>query len=88
MGSYPRGLTTLDRLAPGAAGVILGVSGDDALATRIMEMGVTPGAPFSLTGIAPLGDPIEIEVRNYRLSLRRKEAARVEVSVDEGSDTA
>jgi Fe2+ transport system protein FeoA len=81
MGSDHRGLTTLDRLHPGDGGRIRGVAGDDALATRIMEMGVTPGAPFCFIGTAPLGDPVEIEIRHYRLSLRRSEAARVEVSL-------
>jgi Fe2+ transport system protein FeoA len=44
-----------------------------------MEMGLTPGASVRLIGIAPLGDPLELEVRGYRLSLRKSEAARVEL---------
>jgi ferrous iron transport protein A len=42
-------------------------------------MGVTPGVVVTLRGVAPLGDPLELEVRGYRLSVRRSEAARVDV---------
>jgi Fe2+ transport system protein FeoA len=45
-----------------------------------MEMGLTPGVELSFVGSAPLGDPLEIEIRGYRLSLRRSEAARVEIT--------
>ena len=83
MGSGESTVTTLNLVETGRRGVITGVSGEDSLATRIMEMGVTPGSSFVLIGQAPLGDPIEIEIRNYRLSLRRNEAARVGVSLDE-----
>ncbi len=74
---------TLDRVEIGQGGVIESVSGEDSLTVRIMEMGVTPGAPFLLIGAAPLGDPIEIEVRNYRLSLRKSEARRVGVHLND-----
>jgi len=72
---------TLDQIQPGGSGTVTGISGEDSLSTRIMEMGVTPGCPFAVIGTAPLGDPIEIEVRGYRLSLRKSEAARVSVQV-------
>jgi len=55
------------------------VDGSDPVAMRLMEMGLTPGATVQVIGTAPLGDPIEITVRGYRLSLRRSEAQRVEV---------
>ena len=74
---------TLDQIQPGLCGTVTGVSGEDALSTRILEMGVTPGSPFAMIGTAPLGDPIEIEVRGYRLSLRKSEAARISVRIDE-----
>jgi ferrous iron transport protein A len=51
-----------------------------------MEMGVTPGCGFAVIGTAPMGDPIEIEIRGYRLSLRKSEAARVAVQVNEPVD--
>lgn len=79
MGEGKPGLTTLDQLQPGEQGTIHAVSGGDSLATRIMEMGVTPGEMIARTGTAPLGDPLEFTVRHYRLSLRRMEAARVEI---------
>jgi len=44
-----------------------------------LEMGLTPGALVQLLGTAPLGDPIELSIRGYRLSIRRSEAARVEI---------
>ena len=55
------------------------VGGDDAISLRLMEMGLTPGIELALIGTAPLGDPLEVELRGYRLSLRRNEAARVAV---------
>ena len=58
---------------------VVQVSGDDSLSLRLMEMGVTPGVVMVLVGAAPLGDPLEFEIRGYRLSLRRSEAARVSV---------
>lgn len=73
---------TLDQIPPGGSGTVTEVAGDDALTIRILEMGVTPGCPFAVIGTAPLGDPMEIEVRGYRLSLRKSEAARVAVQVD------
>lgn len=78
----PSKLMTLDRVEVGQAGVIESVEGEDSLAVRIMEMGVTPGVPFTMIGTAPLGDPIEIKVRDYRLSLRKSEARRVGVHLD------
>ena len=58
---------------------IVQIAGDDSLGMRLMEMGLTPGVDMVLVGAAPLGDPLEFEVRGYRLSLRRSEAARVSV---------
>ena len=58
-----------------------GSQGDDAVAVRLMEMGLTEGAEIQLVGFAPLGDPIEFLIRGYRLSLRKAEAARVAIEV-------
>ena len=63
----------------GASGRVVGVSPLDEVGCRLLEMGVTPGAEVRVLGTAPFGDPIEVEVRHYRLSLRKAEAARVEV---------
>jgi ferrous iron transport protein A len=55
------------------------ISGGDDVSMRLLEMGLTPGAEVNVVGQAPLGDPIELEVRGYRLSIRKSEAARVEI---------
>jgi ferrous iron transport protein A len=73
-------MSTLDDLQrPGQRALILDVTGDDAVAVRLMEMGLTEGAEIELIGFAPLGDPIEYRVRGYRLSLRKAEAQRVTI---------
>ncbi len=61
------------------------VDGLDEIATRLMEMGLTPGVEIELLGTAPLGDPLEFEVRGYRLSVRASEARRIGVSMVNGS---
>lgn len=74
----PAGLT-LAGLAIGSRGRVLNVQGNDEICIRLLEMGLTPGVEFALIGSAPLGDPLELEVRGYRLSVRKSEAARIEV---------
>ena len=58
---------------------VVRVIGGDEISHRLLEMGLTPGVRVTLIGAAPLGDPLELELRGYRLSVRRSEAARVEV---------
>ena len=70
-------MTTLADLREGQSAVIEDVVGDDAMAQRLMEMGMTDGETVRLVGFAPMGDPIEFAVRGYRLTLRRAEAHRV-----------
>jgi ferrous iron transport protein A len=72
-------VTTLAQLTLGRRGRVVRVSGSDEISSRLMEMGLTPGVEVQLLGAAPLGDPIELSLRGYRLSIRRAEAARVEV---------
>jgi ferrous iron transport protein A len=74
-------VTTLAELSVGDSGTVKTVTGSDPLSLRILEMGLTPGTGFRYIGQAPLGDPIEIDVRGYRLSLRRIEAARIQVAI-------
>jgi ferrous iron transport protein A len=69
----------LSELAKGASGQVVRVLGNDDVSMRLLEMGLTPGARVVLVGAAPLGDPLEIELRGYRLSVRCSEAARVEI---------
>lgn len=71
--------TQLDRLPVGEIGFVVAVEGDDPLAIRLLEMGLTPGTRVRVAGRAPFGDPLELELRSYRLSIRRSEAARVTV---------
>ena len=73
-------MTSLDCLQLGQRGRIEALLGDDALAQRLMEMGLLEGDEVEVIGFAPLGDPMEVRLRDYRLSLRRNEAARVRVT--------
>jgi ferrous iron transport protein A len=70
---------TLDELRQGERAEVLQVDGCDEVSIRLLEMGLTPGVAVQFIGTAPLGDPLEFELRGYRLSLRRTEARRVEV---------
>ena len=70
---------TLDGLAPMARARVVAVRGSGAVARRLMEMGVVPGAPVCVVRAAPLGDPLEVRVRNYHLALRRSEAQTISV---------
>jgi len=75
-------MSTLNELREiGQCGRIIEVTGDDAVAVRLMEMGLTDGEEIELIGFAPLGDPIEFRIRGYRLSLRKAEAARVTIEL-------
>jgi len=73
---------SLAELTPGQSGSVTEVTGDDWITRRLYEMGVTPGANIRVVALAPLGDPIEIEIRNYRLSLRKAEAERIAIRTD------
>jgi Fe2+ transport system protein FeoA len=74
-------VTTLAQLSVGASGRVVRVNQIDEVSARLLEMGLTPGVDVEVLGAAPLGDPIELALRGYRLSLRRSEAARVEVEL-------
>ncbi|MEX2093866.1 MAG: ferrous iron transport protein A [Pirellulales bacterium] len=66
-------------LAVGETGRVVRVAGVDEVSRRLLEMGITPGVEIRRLGAAPLGDPLEFELRGYRLSLRKAEAAHVEL---------
>jgi ferrous iron transport protein A len=72
-------VTTLASLPIGSRGTVTRIDGVDEVCCRLMEMGLTPGVELLLVGTAPLGDPLELELRGYRLSVRKSEAARVEI---------
>lgn len=84
----PRGRMTLDQLTVGQEGFVerLDASGDSS--ARLMEMGLVPGTPVRVVRVAPLGDPIEVLVRGYHLSLRRAEARGVTVERFDAAGTA
>ena len=66
---------TLKRVAVGEAVKVVKVAGEGPLRQRILDMGLTKGAAVRVRKVAPLGDPIEVTVRGYELSLRKQEAA-------------
>ena len=72
-------MASLDQLRIGQRAWIEAIEGHDALVQRLLEMGLLEGEEVEVVGFAPLGDPMEIRLRDYRLSLRRQEAARVTV---------
>jgi len=78
----PRRMRILDDLAPGEVGVIVSLDGDSMVARRLMELGLVPGTPVEVVRRAPLGDPVELRLRQVHLSIRRAEAARIHVAVD------
>jgi len=59
---------------------VVAVEGERGFRRRLMEMGLCPGTKVTVTNVAPLGDPLEIEVRRGRLSIRRVEAAGIQVA--------
>lgn len=71
---------TLEQMAVGDQGRVTGFTeGARGYRKKLLAMGLTPGTPFTITRVAPLGDPVEIAVRGFRLSLRRHEAAALRV---------
>lgn len=69
----------LNELNPGEEGKILSIGEKGPSRRRLMDMGVTPGTSVKVIKIAPLGDPIEVNIRGYELSLRKEEASRIEI---------
>ena len=69
----------LSQLSIGEKGTVLAVRGEGAVRRRLFDMGITPGAEIYLRKKAPLGDPIEISLRGYELTLRKSEASNVEM---------
>jgi ferrous iron transport protein A len=63
----------------GQSASVVRIAGSDDVSQRLLEMGVTPGVEIRRLGAAPLGDPLEFELRGYRLSLRRNEAQHIEI---------
>ena len=75
---------TLAEMAVGHSGTILSVGGEGTLRLRLLDMGLIPRTRVAVQKIAPLGDPIEIRIRGYELTLRMDDAAKIEVSEELG----
>lgn len=69
----------MNELKTGTSGIITAVGGDGALRCRLLDMGLIPRTRVTLQKVAPMGDPIEIRVRGYELTLRVEEAQKIEV---------
>ena len=72
---------SLKELAPGESGVVITVNATGAIKRRLFDMGVTPGVLITMRKLAPLGDPIEVRLRGYELSLRKAEANEIILQV-------
>lgn len=70
---------TLDQLKVGSTATIRTVGGEGALRCRLLDMGLIPQTKVKLQKVAPMGDPIEIQVRGYELTLRVDDARKIEV---------
>ena len=75
-------LKTLDQFKVGETGLIKKVEGEGRFRRRLLDMGVTPGTTVYLRKKAPLGDPLEITIRGYELTLRKSEAQLVVLEVE------
>lgn len=72
-------MNTLKDVKCGETVKVIKVSGEGAVRRRIMDMGITKGCEIYVRKVAPLGDPVEVTVRNYELSLRKADAQMIEV---------
>jgi Fe2+ transport system protein FeoA len=70
---------TLKDLKPGKSGTVLTVGGEKILRRRLLEMGITPRTTVTVKKVAPLGDPIELLLRGYVLSLRLEDAEKITI---------
>lgn len=77
----PANARALSEFKTGEAGKVVRITAKNPVRRRILEMGVTPGTDICVRGMAPLGDPMEILVKGYHLSLRKGEAAGILVEV-------
>lgn len=74
---------TLSQLQPGAMGTVARVRGGGAIQRRIVDMGVVTGTSVEMLKFAPLGDPVEVKIKGFNLSLRKAEAEFIEIDVPE-----
>lgn len=72
-------MQTLDQLQPGDTGTVSAINGTGTSHQRLREMGIMEGSPIEVIRHAPFGDPVEISIQGYNLSLRKREAALIEI---------
>lgn len=77
--SMRRDSMTLDSIKPGQGGVISAIGGQGLLRRRLLDMGLTPNTRVKVRKVAPMGDPIELSLRSYVLTIRKEEAAKIEL---------
>ena len=75
--------TSLDQLTTGESGVVVAIHGEGAVKRGLMDMGVTKNVRVTVRKLAPLGDPLEITLRGYELTLRKEEASLILVQKEE-----
>lgn len=77
---------TLNQLKVGESAIITSVGGDGPLRCRLLDMGLTPRTQVTLCKVAPMGDPVEIQVRGYQLTLRVEDARNIQIRTDKGDE--
>ena len=77
---------TLDKLPIGKEAVITAVGGEGALRCRLLDMGIIPHTKIMISKVAPMGDPIEIHLRGYELTIRLEDAQKIDVMPLETDD--
>lgn len=79
-------IKTLDQFVPGDQGEVVKVSGQGAIRRRLLDMGITPGTRILLIKTAPMGDPLEITLRGFNLSIRKEDARYIELNLDSSEE--
>lgn len=79
-------MSTLKDLKKGEIGIVKSLGEKGAVRRRLMDMGITPGAEIEIIKVAPLGDPIWVNLRGYELSLRKSEAEQIELNSEEKNE--
>ncbi|HEX55079.1 MAG: ferrous iron transport protein A [Candidatus Altiarchaeales archaeon] len=74
-------MTSLDKLKPKQKGIIVKIKGSGTIHRRLLDMGLVKGSIVEIERIAPLGDPIDVVIKGYHLSLRKEEASNIIVEI-------
>lgn len=70
---------TLGELKPNKTGIVIKIEGQGVIKRRLFDMGITPGTKITVRKMAPLGDPMEIELRGYIMGIRKEEANKISI---------